>query len=89
MNKPFDLPVMNEASALPAAGAVAPELADLAPAPWWRRPWVWFAVIVIAVVAAGAWKWWTQAPSGTTPAFVTEPVARGNLRIIVTANGTL
>jgi HlyD family secretion protein len=80
---------MNEAPALPTAGAAATELADLGPAPWWRRPWVWIAVIAVAALAAGAWKWWTQAPSGATPTFVTEPVARGNLRIIVTANGTL
>jgi HlyD family secretion protein len=87
MNMPLDNPVVTEPPA--RAGATPLELSDLAPTPWWRRPSLWISAVVIALLAAGAWTWRSWQPAGSTSNFVTEPVARGNLSITVTANGTL
>ncbi len=72
-----------------AAGAAPIDMAELSGPPWWRRPLPWIVLILLAGFAAGAWYWHTRAPAASTSTFVTEPVTRGNLRVSVTANGTL
>jgi len=94
MNKPVDLP-LSATDAAPAASPAAAmsaapiDMAELSGPPWWRRPLPWIVLILLAGFAAGAWYWHTRAPDGSTPSFVTEPVTKGNLRVSVTANGTL
>ena len=81
----------SEASAAPAqrpaAAPVGPE--DISPVRGWRRPSVWIAATLVAVVAAGAWIWRSQQQSAAAPSYVAEAITRGNLSITVTANGTL
>ena len=74
--------------ATPEADATA-LLGESATRPWWRRPslWIGIAVLVLAAIGLGAWQARKQASAA--PSFVTEPVARGNLTLNVTANGTL
>lgn len=57
--------------------------------PWYRRTSVWVGVALVALLAIAffAWQRWQAAQSA--PRYVTEPLARGNLSITVTANGTL
>lgn len=57
--------------------------------PWWRRPALWIAVLLILASAAGLLVWRAQTTSSAAPSYVTEPVRRGNLTLNVTANGTL
>jgi HlyD family secretion protein len=56
---------------------------------WWRRPTTWVAAVLLLVAAGGLGAWWVRRDVHSVPAFVTEPVTRGDLRISVTANGTL
>jgi len=56
---------------------------------WYRRPWVWAGVLALALATAG-WGWWQmRKEANATPSYSTQPVARGNLTLTVTANGTL
>ncbi|HVO06324.1 MAG TPA: efflux RND transporter periplasmic adaptor subunit [Burkholderiaceae bacterium] len=56
---------------------------------WWRRPTLWVALVLAAVVFGGFGWWWTQRSSQAAPVYVTAPVTRGDLRLSVVANGTL
>ncbi|HWS75688.1 MAG TPA: efflux RND transporter periplasmic adaptor subunit, partial [Quisquiliibacterium sp.] len=57
--------------------------------PWWRRPAPWAAAVLLVLVVAG-WNWWQgrRADAGR-PVYVAQAVARGDLTVTVTANGTL
>jgi HlyD family secretion protein len=60
------------------------------PAPaWWRRRSSWIAVALLAGAVAGVGLWWSQREARAQPSYVTAPVTRGDLRMQVTANGTL
>jgi len=79
-----------------ADAAAAAEQSDLAallnePAAraWFRSPWLWLLVLALAGIAAGLWYWKQQAVARAMPAYSTHTVARGNLTLTVTANGTL
>jgi HlyD family secretion protein len=57
--------------------------------PWYRRRMTWAALALLLL--AGALLWWYQArqAANAAPSYSTQPVARGNLTLTVTANGTL
>jgi HlyD family secretion protein len=81
--------------AAPTPSVVTPpdELAQLldepAPRAWYRRPLLWLGVLLLVSVIAGVWYWQQQKSAHAAPAYLTQPVARGNLSLTVTANGTL
>lgn len=87
MSAPTPLP-----PATPPPGAPT-DLAALLDEPakhaWYRRPVVWIGVAALALVAAGLWYWQARQVAGATPAYTTHTVAKGNLTLTVTANGTL
>ena len=56
---------------------------------WYRRPMVWAGVVLLALVAAGLWYWQASRSANAAPSYTTQTVARGNLTLTVTANGTL
>jgi len=56
---------------------------------WYRRPALWAGVLLLALVAAGLWYWRAQENASAAPSYTTQTVARGNLTLTVTANGTL
>ncbi len=94
MNKPVELPLTDApglaaASTPGGAGVAGIDIADLSAPPWWRRPAPWIGLLLVAALAAGGWYWRARAPDAAAPTFVTEPVTKGNLRVSVTANGTL
>jgi HlyD family secretion protein len=64
-------------------------LLDTPRARWWRRPLTWLAVAAIAVSGAGLAWWQRSREAQAAPSFSTQAVTRGNLRLQVTANGTL
>ena len=56
---------------------------------WYRRPAQWAGVLLLVLVAAGLWWWQAHKTANAAPSFTTQAVARGNLTLTVTANGTL
>jgi HlyD family secretion protein len=56
---------------------------------WYRRPLVWAAALAVLLVIAGVVYWQINKAANAVPSYITQPVARGNLTLTVTANGTL
>ena len=56
---------------------------------WYRRPTLWVALAVLALGGAGLWWWLASRAASAAPSYTTQTVARGNLTLSVTANGTL
>ena len=57
--------------------------------PWYRRTALWVGVPVLALVAGGVWYWQVRQTANAAPSYTAQAVARGNLTLNVTANGTL
>jgi HlyD family secretion protein len=64
-------------------------LADPAARAWYLRPALWMAVVALALAAGGLWFWQERKTASAAPSYVTQTVARGDLTLTVTANGTL
>jgi HlyD family secretion protein len=87
---------MNNAS---LATAVAPPVApateldtvlDVSPERrWYRRPTLWAFAVLVLLAAGGVWWWLASRAANAAPTYSTQPVARGNLTLTVTANGTI
>jgi HlyD family secretion protein len=84
------------APAVPPAGSTPDADADLAvllaepAAPvWYRRPALWAAAAVLLLAAGGLWWWLERKADLAAPSYITQTVARGNLTLTVTANGTI
>ena len=56
---------------------------------WWRRRALWSAIALIAIGAGAYYAWQQNSQKNAAPSYVAEAVARGNLTLTVTANGTL
>lgn len=56
---------------------------------WWRRRLLWGTLVLIAACAGGYYVWQQNSQKNAAPVYVTEPAAKGNLTLTVTANGTL
>ena len=79
-----------EAAPTPDVGIdLATLLAEPASHAWYRRPLFWGSVLLLAVAGAGAWAWQMRQTARAAPSYTTQTVARGNLTLAVTANGTL
>lgn len=64
-------------------------LAGPAPVVWYRRPAVWAGVTLILLLGVGIWYWQARRAASALPSYTTQVVARGNLTLTVTANGTI
>jgi HlyD family secretion protein len=83
----------------PASAAPTPvpdsetDLASLLDEPasqaWYRRPTLWVGVLLLALAGGGLWIWQARQAASAAPVYATQVVARGNLTLNVTANGTL
>lgn len=73
----------------PVAVDLQTVLGDDHPKPWWQRPTLWIAIVVVTALAAGLAYWLTQKNTSAQPTYVTEVVKKGNLTLTVLANGTL
>jgi HlyD family secretion protein len=94
----MNAPLPPEAQTTPPPAALPAEVAptDLktlldepARAPWYRRPSLWLMVAAALMVAGGLWWWLVTRAANAAPSYTTQPVARGNLTLTVTANGTI
>jgi len=56
---------------------------------WYLRPALWSGVALLVLLVAGAAWWQARQSAGAAPSYTTQPVARGDLTLSVTANGTL
>ena len=57
--------------------------------PWWRRATVWIGAAAVLAAVAGLLAWQASSRDAQQPRYVTTPLARGNVAVTVTANGTL
>jgi HlyD family secretion protein len=57
--------------------------------PWWRRSAVWIAAGLVLAAVVGLLAWQSSRRDAQAPRYVTAPLARGNVAVTVTANGTL
>jgi HlyD family secretion protein len=57
--------------------------------PWSKRPGTWLAASALVIAIAGLAWWQSSRDANAAPSYSTQPVTRGNLRLQVTANGTL
>jgi HlyD family secretion protein len=56
---------------------------------WYHRPELWAGGLLLALLAAGLWYWKAGSSASAAPVYITHTVARGDLTLNVTANGTL
>ncbi len=83
---------MNEiipAPEVPAKTDLTTLLAEPGPQRWYRRPALWAAVLLVALAAGGLWWWLASRAANAAPSYATQTVARGDLTLTVTANGTI
>jgi HlyD family secretion protein len=81
----------------PAVAATTPKskstlaalLDEPAGQPWYRRRALWAGAVLVLLFAAGYWYWTVYETENAAPTYITQTVARGNLTLTVTANGTL
>jgi len=82
-----------EAATPPPAASEKTDIAALLDEPaaqvWYRRPVVWAGGVMLLIVIGGIWYWQASKAANATPSYSTQAVARGNLTLTVTANGTL
>jgi HlyD family secretion protein len=73
----------------PAAGNIATLLGEPAPRAWWRRWPAWLALAALIAAGAGAYGWQQHRINSAAPRYTTQAVARGDLTLTVSANGTI
>ena len=81
---------MNTAtSPTPAPANLQTLLGEDKPPRWWQRASLWIGVAVLLLAAGGVYYWQAQKAVKAAPAYVTTPLAKGNITLTVSANGTL
>jgi HlyD family secretion protein len=69
--------------------AIAALLDEPAVRVWYRRRWIQASALGVLLLIAGIWYWQARKAANATPSYSTQAVARGNLTLTVTANGTI
>jgi HlyD family secretion protein len=72
-----------------AKADLAALLAEPAARAWYRRPALWIGILSLVLAGAGLWWWQARRTAAAAPVYTTQAVARGNLTLTVTANGTI
>jgi HlyD family secretion protein len=70
-------------------GELATLLAEPDAPPWYRRRMVWVLAVCGVLLAAGLAWWWSSRAAQAAPSYTTQAVARGDVTLTVTANGTV
>jgi HlyD family secretion protein len=85
----LEVPGIQEVTGAPPQTDLASLLAEPALTPWYRRSALWAGVVLVLLIAGGVWWWLARQAQNAAPTYNTQPVARGNLTLTVTANGTI
>jgi HlyD family secretion protein len=56
---------------------------------WYRRKSTWAACALLVLAVAGLWWWLANRNAHAQPTYTTQAAVRGNLTLLVTANGTI
>lgn len=85
---------MTEAVSTPAIESVAPTdlgalLDEPSARPWYRRPLPWLLLVAALLLAGGTWWWLQRRAASALPLYSTQAVGRGDLTLLITANGTI
>jgi HlyD family secretion protein len=56
---------------------------------WYLRGTLWAGLLLILLAAGGVWWWLSSRAANAAPSYSTQVVARGDLTLTVTANGTI
>jgi HlyD family secretion protein len=86
---PAPPPELEPVAATASEGDLGELLGAPASQPWYRRRWLWIAVVAALLLAAGIAWWLSSRAALAAPSYSTAPVARGDLTLTVTANGTV
>lgn len=89
MSSPDSSPAVTPPPEAAAESDLAALLAEPAPRPWYRRPLLWAGIALVLLTIGGLWYWQRSRTAEAAPSYITQTVARGNLTLTVTANGTL
>jgi HlyD family secretion protein len=89
MTQPSPAPAAPPPQTPDQATDLATLLADPSVPAWYRRSALWAALLLLALAAGGLWFWQARKTASAAPSYITQTVARGNLTLAVTANGTL
>jgi len=96
MNEPVPPAAVSPPALPPPASDAASGATDIAAlldepsaTAWYRRPFWWTVAAIALLVAGGVWWWLASRAASTAPSYNTQAVARGNLTLLVTANGTI
>lgn len=57
--------------------------------PWYRRATLWLGIAALVLAAVAWWYWQARQVAQAAPSYTAQAVARGDLTLNVTANGTL
>ncbi|MEO0003529.1 MAG: hypothetical protein RLZZ22_1221, partial [Pseudomonadota bacterium] len=76
-------------ASVPPTDPVAQLLGADRPPRGWRRPFWWALALLLLALAAGLYYWSGRQAQQAQPAYVTEPVGRGDITLTVSANGTV
>ena len=72
-----------------ASADLAELLAEPSASAWYARKSLWAGALLLLLAGGGAWWWWSNRAANATPSYNTQVVARGDLTLTVTANGTI
>ncbi len=76
--------------AAPAADVSVAALLGEPPVPaWYRRRILWLALLGVLALGVGFWFWRAAQLANAQPTYISQRVARGDVTLRVTANGTL
>jgi HlyD family secretion protein len=81
-----------ERTALPAdesAVDIATLLGEPPARPWYLRATLWLGIVAVLLAGMAWWYWQARQVAQAAPSYTAQAVARGNLTLNVTANGTL
>jgi HlyD family secretion protein len=80
---------MTDATPTPPEASALPDWLQGDQRPLWKRPGPWLVVGLVVLAMAGGVAWMRHRAAQQAPRYITEPLARGDLALTVSADGTL